>query len=127
MRSAAGAVRWLAAAALALAAGLTPGPAAAQADAEACGREVAERFEVELLRVEPGEIDGRAVLLVTVMTPGGTSNDAFQVNTLAVDCPSGELVPVFRQAPSGVRGGDAITGDDKVGIRPDAHRSRTWR
>ncbi len=56
---------------------------------------------VEVLRIRADTLDGRAVFLVTVMNPGGNFNEAFQVNTLAVDAETGRLVPQFRHNPSG--------------------------
>ncbi len=38
------------------------------------------------------------------MNPPGNFNEALQVNTLMVDRQTGELVPQFRHAPSGLRG-----------------------
>jgi len=101
--------------------------AAAAVGEEEAARSISERFDVQVLRVRAGEIDGRAVWLVTVMQRGGTRNDAFQVTTLAVDRESGELVPAFRHRSSGYDLPGALSGDDKVGIRPDAARGRTWR
>lgn len=73
----------------------------AAVSAEAAGKQVAERYAVEVLKVRPGEIGGRAVWMVTVMVPGGNSNSAFQVHQLAVDQESGELVPSFRHHTEG--------------------------
>jgi len=68
---------------------------------EAAGKPVAERYDVQVMKVAPGEIDGRAVWLVTIMVPGGNSNSAFQVHRLAVDQESGDLVPSFRHHTEG--------------------------
>jgi len=62
---------------------------------------VARDYGVDVLRVRRGAVDGRQVFLVTMMNPGGDFNEAFQVNTIAVDMESGELVPGFRHRPSG--------------------------
>jgi len=78
-----------------------PQPAWAAVGAEAAGKQVAERYDVQVLKVAPGEIDGRAVWLVTIMVPGGNSNSAFQVHRLAVDQESGDLVPSFRHHTEG--------------------------
>ncbi len=69
--------------------------------ADTASKQIGERFDVEVLKVRPGEIDGRKVWLVTVMRPGGDSNAAFQVHLLAVDQESGELVPSFRHHTDG--------------------------
>ncbi len=105
-----------------------PGPAAALSQEEA-ERKVAEDFGVEVLakHTRAGEIEGRAVWFLTVMNPGGTFNDAFQVNTLAVDQETGELVPAFRHRASGYDLPGAASLDDQTGVRPDMSGSRPWR
>ena len=101
-------------------------PAQAQVSKDQAAASIAQEFDVKVLRVRPGEIDGTPVWLVTVMNPGGTYNTAFQVTTLAVDQASGALVPAFRQGPNGARGtGSSI--DTRSDIRPDSSRSGTWR
>lgn len=89
-------------------------------------RQVEESYGVEVLGVRASEIDERAVWLVTFMVPGGNSNAAFMVSSLAIDQQTGDLVPSFRHHASGydVPGGQR---DDKVGLRPEAMRSGTWR
>ncbi len=105
-----------------------PGPAAALSQEEA-ERKVAEDFGVEVLAklTRAGEIEGRAVWFLTVMNPGGTFNDAFQVNTLAVDQETGELVPAFRHRASGYDLPGATSLDDQTDVRPDMSGSRPWR
>ncbi len=89
-------------------------------------RQVEEAYEVEVLQMREGEIDGRAVWLVTVMMPSGDFNSAFMVSSLAIDRQTGDLVPSFRHRASGY---DLPGGlrSDKDGLRPDVARSRTWR
>ena len=99
---------------------------AAVSESEAVDRLEAS-YGVRALKVRAGEIDGRKVWLVTVMNPGGDSNAAFQVNTLAVDKETGELVPSFRHRTSGYVLPEAARRDDKFGRRPEAMRSRIWR
>ncbi len=89
-------------------------------------RQVEEAYEVEVLGVREGEIDGRAVWLVTVMMPPGDFNSAFMVSSLAIDRETGDLVPSFRHRASGYNLPGGLRSD-KVGLRPDAVRSRTWR
>ena len=101
-------------------------PAQAQVGREQAAARIAEDYGVEVLRVRPGEIDGQAVWLVTVMQPGGDFNTAFQVTTLAVDQVSGELVPAYRQGTSGALG-TAVPRGVRNDRRPDASRSGTWR
>lgn len=101
-------------------------PAQAQVSRDQAAAGIAETYGVEVLRVRPGEIDGKPVWLVTVMQPGGAYNTAFQVTTLAVDQASGDLVPAFRQGPSGALGTATPLGT-REDRRPDASRSGTWR
>jgi len=82
-------------------AAVVPQGASAAVSAEAAGKTLAERYDVQVLKVQSGEIDGRKVWLVTVMVPGGNSNSAFQVHRLAVDQQSGDLVPSFRHHTEG--------------------------
>ena len=95
----------VAAAGLLLAAVAAPGALApgalAQVGAEAAASQIAERFGVEVLKVQPGESDGRKVWLLTVMQPAGSGNASFQVNHLAIDQESGALVPSFRHRTQG--------------------------
>ncbi len=116
----------MSAALLALALGAAPRPASALTGEEAAARIEAE-YGVKALRVRPGTIDGTAVWLVTVMKPGGDSNDAFQVTTLAVDQVTGALVPAFRHGvhgPARLRGASPST----IERRPSVLRSGdVWR
>ena len=103
-------------------------PVQAQALSEAAAaRRVAADYGVEVLRVKAGRLDDQAVWLVTFMVPGGDSNAAFQVNTLAIDQASGALVPSFRHRPSGYDLPPRASGGAKSEDRPDVLRSRTWR
>ncbi len=49
-------------------------------------------FGVEVLKVGPAKNIGPQVMAVTVMSPPGDFNEAYQVNTLAVDARTGKLV-----------------------------------
>lgn len=84
-------------------------PASAQRlTAEAAARQVAETYGVEALRVrEVRQEDGSLAYAVTVMTPGGDSNNAFAVTTLLVDAQTGALIPQFRHTPTGHEFSDA--------------------
>lgn len=78
-------------------------PASAQRlTAAAAAQQVEETYGVEVLRVREmrGE-DGRLAYAITVMEPGGDTNNAFQVTTLLIDARTGELVPQYRQTPTG--------------------------
>lgn len=74
---------------------------AADLDTTAVSKRIAEAYGVKVLRVKEGEQDGKRVFLVTVMNEGGDFNEAFQVNTLAVDPATGALISQFRHAPTG--------------------------
>ena len=89
--------------------GFDSSPASAQRlTAEAAARQLAEAYGVEPLRVREMRLeDGSLAYAVTVMTPGGDSNDAFLVTTLLVDARTGELVPQFRHTPTGHEFSDA--------------------
>lgn len=82
---------------------LAPIPAGAQAlSADQVARQVAAEYDVEVLRVLATEgPEGGAAYAVTVMLPGGSRNNAFQVTTVLVDGDSGELIPQFRHGPTG--------------------------
>lgn len=90
----------LSAVALLLAAAV-PATALAAVSAEAASQTVGERFDVQVLKAAPGDVDGRKVWLVTVMVPADSGNASFQVHVLAVDQESGELVPSFRHGATG--------------------------
>lgn len=110
----------------ALALGAMAHPAAALSDDEAAAQ-VEAQYGVEVLRVRADTIDGTAVWLITVMKPGGDSNDAFQVTTLAMDQATGRLVPAFRHGPSGPAQPDGA-GNTQIDRRPDLLRSGdVWR
>jgi hypothetical protein len=63
---------------------------------------VADRYDVEVLRVAPAEGEGSSpVYRVTVMVPPGNSNASFMVSTLVVDATTGNLVSQFRHLRHG--------------------------
>jgi hypothetical protein len=90
-------------------------------------RKITQQFGAKVLRVIGGEVDGKRVFNVTVMVPGGNSNDAFRVDTLTVDADTGQLLRAFRHLPAGY----ALAGEPS----PDANRNsasvpadgRVWR
>ena len=77
-----------------------PSARAAVSDS-AAARQIAELYNVEVLKTRAGKLDGRDVWLVTVMQPGGNRNSAFQVHVLVVDQETGELVSSFQHHSSG--------------------------
>lgn len=112
---------------LALAGAVAPVPAAAAMTREEAAIVIQSRFGVEVLRVREGEIDDKPVWLVTVMKPGGDTNDAFQVTTLAVEQETGLLVPAFRHGPNGPVEPSQSLREGKSEQRPSSIRSGTWR
>ncbi len=110
---------------LAVAALPTPG-SAAMGEAEAV-KMIEATFDVQVLRVRAQQVGDRPAWLLTVMNRGGDFNTAFQVNTLAVDRETGKLLPAVRHGASGYEPSGADRREDKVGVRPDAIRSRPWR
>ena len=112
---------------LAILAGLLPGPAAAAVSSEEAARKVTEQFSVKVLRVRAAVLDTTPVWLVTVMSAGGNNNDAFQVNTLAINQETGELVPSFRHGASGYTLPGALDRSTRIEQRPEALRSGAWR
>ncbi|MFQ5773284.1 MAG: hypothetical protein ACE5GS_02090 [Kiloniellaceae bacterium] len=105
---------------------VAPRPVAAQVTSDAAAARIRADYNVKVLRVRPGEVAGAPVWLVTVMKPGGDSNDAFQVTTLAVDQATGKLVPAFRHGPQGPVG-TAESVRTQVDKRPSVMRSGAWR
>lgn len=109
--------------------GAAAGPSLAQGilDRGEVTEKIEEAYPVRVLKIEPGEVDGQAVWMVTVMNDGGDFNSAFAVNTLAVDPSSGELVPAFRHNESGYEKGALIGGGDRDSQNPARARSGVWR
>jgi len=75
------------------------------ADLEQTGRAVAERLRVEFLSARRTQREGRELIEVRVMEPGGNSNAAFLVSTLLVDPANGEVAGVFPTVPGTTRAG----------------------
>lgn len=85
--------------------------------------EIKERIEqdygVEVLGMRRIVRDGRPLYAVSIMSPAGNFNDAYQINVLLVDPETGRPIPLFRHGVSGYRSGDAA--------RADMTRERTRR
>jgi hypothetical protein len=105
---------------------VSSGSANAQVTDMEARRQIEASYDVEVLGVIEGEIDERTVWLITIMVPPGDSNAAFMVSTLAIDQQTGDLVPAFRHRASGYELPGGLR-NDKVGLRPDAMRTGTWR
>ncbi|MCG8545059.1 MAG: hypothetical protein MJE12_12720 [Alphaproteobacteria bacterium] len=80
---------------------LHPASAAEGKSKEAVSASIAKDYGVQVLRIVEAEHDGMPIFLVTVMNPGGDSNAAFQVTTLAVERATGKLVSQYRSTPTG--------------------------
>ncbi len=105
-------------------AGVAPAQALTQQEA---ADQIAERYGVEVLKSEAELVDGKAIILLTVMQGGGNDNAAFQVNTIAVDAKTGEVIPGFRRMETGslnASGASASTIEDR---RPASTRTQPWR
>jgi len=92
--------------------------------------EVKKRIEaalpVQVLRVQPAEIDGKPAFLVRVMNKAKGGNDAFSVTTLAVDGETGQLIPAFRHRASGYALSDSWGSEPKEILVPE-NGGHTWR
>jgi len=110
-----------------LLAALSPSHVAAAVSSDEAARIVSEQYSVQVLRVRAAVLDDTPVWLVTFMNPGGNSNDAFRVTTLAVDQESGELVPAFRHGANGFSLPEGQEHGTRLELRPEAMRSGVWR
>jgi hypothetical protein len=102
-------------------------PAQAAMSEAAVRKQIAETYNVQVLKVRPATIDGRAAFLVTVMKAGGNRNDAFQVSTLAIDRDTGKLLPSYRYGPSGVSGPEAPSYVPNRQPDNALEQGNTWR
>ncbi len=75
--------------------------ASAAVTEQAVRQNIEKTYDVKVLKIAKGQLEGKDVYLVTVMTAGGNNNAAFQVNRLAVDPETGKLVSGFRHHASG--------------------------
>jgi hypothetical protein len=110
---------------LALAALVAAGPALADMTPDAVKQQVEKTYPVQVLRVEPTEIDGKTAYAVRVMKTSAAENGGFAVTTLIIDSASGQLVPAFRHRVSGYSMPDAIVGDPRQVNVPE--KGSTWR
>lgn len=102
-------------------------PVSAAVDEGQAAKQVADSFGVQVLKVRAGDIDGTPVWFITVMNKGGDADGAFQVNMLAMDQATGELVSNFRHGASGPGQPATKETTTKMIARPDVLRSRSWR
>ena len=98
-------------------------PADARVDRAELEKRVAEQFDARVLKVEDGTLNGREVLLVTMMRERANSNAAFMVDTLAFDPMTGEAllgrVPSLRD--------EQRRDTTMIDKRPEVLRGRPWR
>ncbi len=99
--------------------------AAQAASPDEVKKKIEAAYPVQVLKVEPTDIDGKKAYSVRVMRKGGGGNAAFGVTTLAVDAETGALLPAFRHRASGYRLPDALEGDPRQVHVPAA--GSTWR
>jgi hypothetical protein len=100
-------------------------PALAGATPETVKQRIEKAYPVQVLRVDPTEVDGRPALAVRVMNKASGQNGGFGVTTLVVDAETGELVPAFRHRVSGYTLPDQVSGDPRQVNVPE--RGSTWR
>lgn len=81
----------------------TAEPAKAQLSEEQIRQQLEEDYGVTVLRMKKIVDDGKPVFAVTLMSPGGNFNEAFQVNTVAVDPETGKLVSQYRARTNGIQ------------------------
>ena len=98
-------------------------PAVAKMPADEVKASIEREYGVRVLRIVEVERAGRTVYAVTVINPGGDFNEAFQVNTLAVDPDTGALILQDRLDPGA---GRPRTFDEGFGtaMRRDSARAR---
>lgn len=70
-------------------------------DQDTVKEQLASRLGVEVLDIQPAELDGDQVYIVTVMRAGGNSNAAFEVSRIAIDAGTGGLLPPIRMQAAG--------------------------
>ncbi len=120
--------RPLAVAAMAMAAAIGVLSAAdAQVTARQASRQFAESYGVQVLKVRSAEIDGKRVYLLTVMNPKGDFNEAFQVNTVAVDADTGNLIAGFRHRSSGYDANQAPSYNPNLNSADTLSWGFVWR
>jgi hypothetical protein len=79
-----------------------PAAAMAQMSEQQLRAGVEQTYGVRVLKMKSETVAGRRAFLATVMNPGGAFNEAFQVNTIAIDAATGKLIPGFRHQASGL-------------------------
>jgi hypothetical protein len=103
---------------------LLAGSAAQAASPEEVKKKIEGAYPVQVLKVEPTDVNGKKAYSVRVMRKDG-GNAAFSISTLAVDAETGALLPAFRHRASGYELPDAIEGDARQIWVPA--QGSTWR
>jgi hypothetical protein len=85
-----------------------------------------QAYPVQVLKVAPADVDGRAAFAARVMSKDTRTNGSFAVWTLMVDGDTGELLPAFRHHASGYDIPDTVTGDPHE-INVPEQGAKTWR
>jgi hypothetical protein len=117
------AIAWLAAAALAAAAGT----AQAQMDPKKLSDKLGKDYGVQVLKVVPVEMGATPAFAVTVMNKGGNANEAFAVTTLVVDRQKGELLSQFRHIATGYLSSGAEAFEANRNALTTPSDGKTWR
>jgi hypothetical protein len=112
--------------AAALAASLVASVALAAVTSDDVKKRLESVYPVQVLGVEPTEIDGKPAFLVRVMNKAPGGNDAFAVTILAVDADTGELISAFRHRSSGYALSDDFAREPKE-INVPEQGMKTWR
>lgn len=81
---------------------MAPNAATAQMSEQQLRAGIEKTYGVRILKMKPGMVAGRKAYLATAMNPGGAFNEAFQVNTIAIDAATGKLISGFRHQSSGL-------------------------
>ena len=105
---------------------LAAGAAQAAMQPDEIKKQLEGAYPVQVLRVEPADIDGKPAFAVRVMNKAAGQNGAFGVTTLAVDAETGKLLPAFRHKASGYALPDAVEGDPRQVNVPE-QGFKTWR
>jgi hypothetical protein len=111
---------------LVLAGALLVAGAAQAMSADEVKQRLEKAYPVQVLKVEPTDIDGRPGFAVRVMNKDTRGNGGFGVTTLMVDGDSGQLVPAFRHQTSGYTVPETVSGDPREVNVPE-QGFKTWR
>jgi hypothetical protein len=111
---------------LALAAALLLAGTAHAVTPDEVKQKIEKAYAVQVLKVEPTQIEDRAAFAVRVMSKDTRTNGGFGVSTLTVDAESGQLIPAFRHQASGYTLPETVSGDPHQ-INVPEHGFKTWR